>query len=46
MWNQTENTYGHKFRVVVNGLRTIFLFMAKFHLICFGGCLLQIQKYN
>lgn len=46
MWNQTENTYGHKLRVAVNGLRTAFLFMAKFYLICFGGSLLQLQKYN
>lgn len=46
MWNQTENTYGHKLRVAVNGLRTAFLFMAKFYLICLGGSLLQVQKYN
>lgn len=46
MWNQTENTYGHKLRVAVNGLRTAFPFMAKFYLICFGGSLLQLQKYN
>lgn len=47
MWkNQTENTHGHQLRVVVNDLRTVFLFTAKFYLKCFGGYLLQVQKYS
>lgn len=34
MWNnQTENTHGHKLRVAVNGVRTVFLFMTKFYLV-------------